>query len=43
MPFCAICSDSLALRAIASSSTSHPNSAASLRRTVSMFASIICR
>ena len=36
-PSCTICSDSLALRVIASSSGSHPNSAARRRLTVSMF------
>ena len=42
MPSCAICSASLALRVIASSSASQPNSAASRRRTVSMFGSSTC-
>src|SRR5919204_371843 len=35
MPSCAICNPSLALRVMASSSVSHPASAARLRRTVS--------
>jgi hypothetical protein len=37
MPFCTICSDSLAPRVSAISSSPHPNSAAIRRRIVWMF------